>query len=69
MRMTHTSEDRGKTSFDDNGIFARCELCEKALFEHIVIKHAICAICIIITTNNGVVVVFFFSFQIDIRIK
>ena len=68
MRMTHTSEDRGKTSFDDNGIFAWRELCEKALFEHIVIKHAICAICIIITTNNGVVV-FFVSFQIDIRIK
>ena len=68
--MTHTSEDRGKTSFDDNGIFAWRELCEKALFEHIVIKHAICAICIIITTNNGGgVVVFFFSFQIDIRIK
>ena len=67
--MTHTSEDRWKTSFDDNGIFAWGELCEEVLFEHIVIKHAICAICTIITTNNGVVVVFFFSFQIDIRIK
>ena len=30
MRMTHTSEDRGKTSSDDNGIFAWREFCEKA---------------------------------------